>query len=180
MDESGVAATQELQKRGRGNPNMRPGVPSVNPSGKPRAADREELELLRARVAELEQRERDRETAALDAETGGVTAARMWKVMGQDPVMDLGATERRLRDWLVKDVKGFESRARELQAEEEGVAELKGEVDSLRAEKAKWERQEAERGAEKAETRDEGSERALAILASILEVSIDELREAAA
>ena len=171
MKESEIRAAEEIRKRGRGNPNMKLGVSSVNPSGKPKAVDREELESLRERVAELEQRERDREAAAAEAEAGGVTASRMWKVMGQDPVMDVGPTERRLRDWLVKDVKGFESRARELQAAEEGVAELKSEADSLRAEKGEWERREKERGAVKVETRDEGYERALAMLHTILGVS---------
>jgi hypothetical protein len=161
---------QETYKRGRGNPNMKPGVSSVNPSGEPKAVDREELESFREHVAELAQRERVREAAALEAESGGVTSSRMWKVMGQDPVMDVGPTERRLRDWLVKDVKGFESRARELQAEEEGVAELKSEVEILRAERAERERREAERVAEKVEARDAGSERALAMLHTILGV----------
>lgn len=171
MKESEIRAAEETRKRGRGNPNMRLGVSSVNPSGKQKAVDREELESLRERVAELEQRERDREAAALEAEAGGVTASRMWKVMGQDPVMDVGPTERRLRDWLVKDVSKFEQRAREMEAEENGVAEVKAENGRLRAETAEWKAREAKRGAAKVETRDEGYERALAMLHTILGVS---------
>ena len=106
----------------------------MNPTGKPKPVDREELEFLRVRVAELEQRERDREAAAadVDAEGGQVTAARMRKVLGQDPVLDAGPTEKRLREWLVKDVSKFEQRAREMEAEENGVAELEAENERLR------------------------------------------------
>ena len=170
MKESEIRAAEETRKRGRGNPNMRAGVSSVNPSGKQKAVDREELESLRERVAELEQRERDREAAAaeVDGEGGQVTAPRMRKVLGQDPVLDVGPTEQRLREWLVKDVSKFEQRVREMEAEENGVAEVKAENGRLRAETAEWKAREAKRGAAKVETRDEGYERALAMLHTIL------------
>ena len=173
MKESEIRAAEETRKRGRGNPNMKLGVSSVNPSGKPKAVDQEELESLRERVAELEQRERDREAAAaeVDGEGGQVTAPRMRKVLGQDPVLDVGPTEQRLREWLVKDVSKFEQRAREMEAEENAIAELKAETGRLRAENTEWKSREAERGASKVETRDEGSERALAMLHTILGVS---------
>src|SRR5258707_193006 len=110
-------------KRKRGNPNLRKGGPSLNPSGKPKAVDRIELEALRARVEEFERIEAARvlAEAARDSEGGQVTAARMRKVLGQDSVMDCGPTERRLREWLTKD----EARARELEAEESGAAAIK-------------------------------------------------------
>jgi hypothetical protein len=40
-------------KRKRGNPNLRKGGPSLNPTGKPKAVDRIELEAAQAELAEL-------------------------------------------------------------------------------------------------------------------------------
>lgn len=52
--------------------------------------------------------------------------------MGQDPSLDRGATEMRLREWLSKSVGAFEARARELEAEERRGAAEESELAVLR------------------------------------------------
>lgn len=139
----------------------------MNPTGKPKPVDQEEMESLRERVAELEQRARDAAALEVDAGGGVITSERMRKVWRQDGVMDVGPTERRLREWLTKDVSKYEERMRELQAEEEGIAEMRAELVRLRAENAEW-RAKKEREAADEESEDEGTARALALMDSIL------------
>ena len=123
----------------------------------------EELVSLWERVAELEQRKRDREVAAAEADGGPITAARMRKVLGQDPVLDVGPTEQRMRDWLSKDPKGYIGVADDKSRVENGDSELKVENDRLREEN-----EQLKKIAYPEHERDEGSERALALYDRIL------------
>jgi hypothetical protein len=139
--------------------------PSLNPSGKAKPADQMEWESLRVRVAELEARERARESAAVDSAGGVVTAARMRKVLGQDPVLDCGPTEQRLREWLSKDVAKYETHVRELEAKEGDSAALKAENVRLEQEIAELRKQSAPEDAED----DQGSARATALIDRIFD-----------
>lgn len=154
-----------IAPRGRGNPNLRKGGPSLNPSGKAKPADQLELETLPARVAELEAREQARESASADPAGGVVTAARMRKVLGQDPVMDCGPTEQRLREWLTKDVARYESRTRELEAEEKDIAGIRAHNVRLEEENAALKERLARH---EEEHTDEGAARARALIDRIL------------
>lgn len=163
---NGADSNFNSPKRKRGNPNLRKGGPSLNPSGKAKPVDQIELETLRARVAELEAKERARELAAVDSAGGMVTAARMRKVLGQDPVMDCGPTEERLREWLNKDFAKYETRARELEAEECELEEIKSDNMRLADENAELRKRLEVNSAEERE--DKGSARARALIERIL------------
>lgn len=163
----------EAKPRRKGNPNMVKGGPSVNPEGGRRKVDYEELKLLRVRVAEYEDRERAREAAAVELDSGVITSAKMRKVLGQLEVTDAGATERRLREWLQKDVAKYEARARELEAEEGKRA---GEAARLEELKLRVAELEGEKKAAKSVSpeRDEGSAYVLGMIDKILKESADE------
>lgn len=162
---SGANSEPIPPKRKPGNPNLRKGGQSLNPSGKAKPVDQVELESLRERVAELEARERARESAEVDSAGGVATAARMRKVLGQDPVMDCGPTEQRLREWLTKDVAKYEAHARALEAEENGIAAIKADNVRLEQENAELRKQLAPKDPAK---RDEGSARARSLIERIL------------
>ena len=166
---SGANSEPIPPKRKPGNPNLRKGGPSLNPSGKAKPVDQLEVESLRARVAELEARERARESAEADSAGGVVTAARMRKVLGQDPPMDCGPTEQRLREWLEKGVGPFVSKIRELEAEERAIAGEGAEFSRVKERLAEVEEELGRLKAKRpASARDEGSARAEALIDRIL------------
>ena len=165
---SGANSEPIPPKRRRGNPNLRKGGPSLNPSGKAKPADQGELEFLRARVAELEAREGERESAEVDSAGGVVTAAKMRKVFGQDAGMDKGPTERRLREMLNKDGAKFLLTLRNLEAEETGASRMVGELAAARARVSELEAELRSRDAKPAEGVDAGSARAEALIDRIL------------
>lgn len=70
-----------------------------------------EMELQALRLATLS-------GPVVDVEGGVVTAERMRKVMAQDSSIDVGPTEKRLREWLDRDVKGYMTAADEREKEE--------------------------------------------------------------
>lgn len=100
---------------------------------------------------------------------GVITAEKMRKVLGQGKNSDSGPTESRLREWLDKDVKGYQGKIEELEAGErreskassamavllEQNAELRVENERLKAERASG-------------GRDAGSARAMALIDAIL------------
>ena len=73
------------------------------------------------------------EECDLDAEGGRITAARMRKVLAQNKAQDVGPTERRLREWLVKDAKGFIAAADEKERVEKGDADLLARAEAAEA-----------------------------------------------
>lgn len=114
---------EEKPKPRRGNPKAVKGGPSPNPAGRGGVVD-----------------------------DGVVTAAKMRKVLGQNEGMDRGPTEKRLREWLKKDVAKYqaeierrddaETKRGEMAAEnavlKERVADLEAQLEvmhSVRAEK---------------------------------------------
>lgn len=101
---------------------------------------------LKAEIAALRAAEAEREALAADVDGGEITAVAMRKVAGQNPVSDTGPTERLLRAWLERDVKGFEARMRELAAEERNSAAQEEELDRLRLEVAELRGKQAEAG----------------------------------
>ena len=127
----------------RGNPAMVEGQPSVNPAGR-------------------------RSPLPEEPDDGVVTAAKMRKVFGQDPGMDKGPTERRLREMLKKDGTKFLLTLRDLEAEETGVSKMAGELAAARAEIAELKAELRSRDAKPVEDVDAGSERAKALIDRIL------------
>lgn len=112
-----------------------------------------EVKTLHERIAALEGRE--------GLEVVPVTPELMQRVFGQRPEQDVGPTEQRLREWLVRDPKAFlaDIRARERERSDQGdqekeLADLRREVGELR--KVKGGRS------------DEGTARAVALIDKIL------------
>lgn len=89
---------------------------------------------LQSRVKELEAENEhlksklDQLTAALaDERTGedeGISASRMRKVMNQRPEADAGPLEERIREWLTRDVKGFDAAMEEKEERTAGHAAM--------------------------------------------------------
>ena len=125
--------------RGRGNPKAVKGGPSVHPSG----------------------------VATLD--DGVITAEKMRKVLGQGKNIDRGPTEARLREWLDKDVKGYQGKIEDLEAgelkESKGAAAMAVLLEQNAELRAENERLKAERASG---GRDAGSARAMALIDAIL------------
>lgn len=117
----------------RRNPNDPPppppgdGNPLTREYWRKRAA---EIPILKVRIADLE--------AALVERVGddaeGITASRMKKVLNQRPEADSGPLEERIREWLSKDVKGFEAAIEEKEEKASGHAELRAENADLKDE----------------------------------------------
>ena len=102
-----------------------------------------------------------------DSKGGIVTAARMRKVLAQPKVMDCSPTERELRKWLDKDVKGYLQAADDRERQERGDGERDAELKRLRAEVA-----ESSRRSERVP--DEGSARAEELILRTLRCPIGE------
>lgn len=88
-----------------------------------------EIPILKVRIADLEAALAER--VSDDAE--GITASRMKKVLNQRPEADSGPLEERIREWLSKDVKGFEASIEEKERKVRGDAERDAELVMLRA-----------------------------------------------
>lgn len=82
--EADALAAQETRKRGRGNPNMKPGVPSVNPTGKPKPVDQVELDRLRERAEQAEAELADARSRLEDQGVKGELKALRARVVEQD------------------------------------------------------------------------------------------------
>lgn len=65
---------------------------------------------------------------------GVVDAAKMRKVWGQGRLVDRGPTERRLREWLTKDPKGYNAEITRLEGEDGEKVALREENAALKAE----------------------------------------------
>ncbi len=89
---------------------------------------------VRMEVAEAVILERERADAARLVETEPVTAVMMRRVFNQLAESDRGPGEQRLREWLVKDVKGYLSACEEKEEREAGVAELRARLAAAEAE----------------------------------------------
>jgi hypothetical protein len=120
---------------------------------------------MKARVAELEERERIREEAVadVDVQAGVVTAERMRRLLSQNPEADCGPTEKILREMLTNSPAAFIKQMEERERNERGVAAMEAENARLRDEvKALNEKYAPPTG------RDEGTERARAVLDRLL------------
>lgn len=130
------------QKKRKGPPK---GSPSPNPygrGGKPKVVD--------------------------PPDDGVVDAGRMRKVLGQDPAHDVGPTEKRLREWLLKDAKGYLAKVEALDGAEGRESALRSEVAGLRARVAELEERLRVRAEEKSLGVDAGAARAEALIEKIL------------
>ena len=143
-------------KEGAGNPASMPN--RLIRKAALEAAQRE-VEELRLRLAAMEEAQGER-----DADWGVVTASRMRKVMGQREEADCGPTEKRLREWLVKDVKGFMAAADAREKEERGDAERDRELAELREKVRVFEQRDRAASGRS----DEGMERVDEVLGRIL------------
>lgn len=88
-----------------------------------------------------------------DAVPGVVTLEVMRKVLGQSSQLDRGSVERRLREWLKKEPKGYIEAIDARERESSGAAEREAELECLRAEVAEL------RARESASAEDGGTER---------------------
>lgn len=127
-----------------------------------------ELETLKARVAELESENHKLRNppAELDAQASVINAARMRKIVSQNPIDDRGPTERTLREWLGRSPKDYFSALEDRERTERGDVDLKAENEKLKGRLAKHEGE--------APGKDEGSERALALIRRCLKRSADQ------
>ena len=104
-----------------------------------------------------------------DPEGGEVTAARMRKVLGQDPQDDRGPTEKAIRAWLAKGVGAFVSKMRELEEEDRRIAGEAKEFARVKKRLAEVEAELAElKAARGPAAKDEGTARAKALIHRIL------------
>lgn len=146
----------------RRNPNDPPPSPPGDESPLSREYWRKraaEIPILKVRIADLEAALAER--VGDDAE--GITASRMKKVLNQRPEMDSGPLEERIREWLSKDVKGFEAAIEEKERKVRGDAERDAELVALRAKVAAFEKAKSASSGS-----DAGSEKVLVLLGSWL------------
>jgi len=94
MEQADERAAPETGKRGRGNPNMRPGASSVNPSGKPKSdnqgalsAAQREIEELRAELAKREEKAAKVRVVELEARVADLEA----QLAAREPEKDEGS-----------------------------------------------------------------------------------------
>lgn len=159
-----------VKKKG-GNPALVKGCPSLNPDGKAgkRVPIAEFNAMKKERDALLaEKRLREEQEADRDPEGGAVSSTRMRKVLSQEPSQDVGPTERRLREWLVKDVKGYLVKIEELEEAEAGRERLRADLAIAKERLATAEEKLREKEAERADGVDGGEERAKVLVDRLL------------